>query len=81
MAITVNQISQALVTINDLNNTLNDLRMLLGQAKEMSDKGWQIDIGTRFPIVVVISTAQQAQMVGYYDTLKARCVSLFQALP
>lgn len=79
--VSVQDIPQALVTISQLNSKLNDLSMLLRQAKELSDKNWQMDIGVRFPIVVTISPAQQAGMVNQYDTLKTDLVSIFQTLP
>lgn len=81
MAITVVQIPAAIATTQALQSKLNDISLLLAQAKELSDKGWQTDIGTRFPIIVTISPAQQAALVGDYDTLKASLVTIFQQLP
>lgn len=81
MAITVGQIPSALVTVQALQGKLNDIQMLLTQAKELSDKSWQIDIGSRFPIIVTISPVQQLALVGAYDALKTSLVSTFQQLP
>jgi hypothetical protein len=81
MAITVPQIPAALLTVTDLQAKLNDMRLLLAQAKELSDKNWQTDIGSRFPLILTVSPAQQAAMVGAYDALKTALVSTFQQLP
>ena len=81
MAITVEQIPSTLATIENMARTLNDLRMLIGQAKELSDKGWVIDIGSRFSIPLTVSVQQRQGMIAQYDTLKAQLVSTFQTLP
>lgn len=81
MAINVGQISSALSTIEQLGSALNDLRLLLVQAKDLSDKGWQIDIGSRGSLIVTISPAQQAAMIAQYDSFKTQLVSTFQQLP
>lgn len=81
MAITVVQIPTAILVSQALQSKVNDILLLLAQAKELSDKGWQTDIGTRFPIIVTISAAQQSALVGDYDTLKTSLVTLFQQLP
>lgn len=81
MAITVGQIPLAISTAQTLQSKINDILLLLAQAKELSDKGWTTDIGTRFPIIVTITPAQQAALVGDYDTLKASLVTTFQQLP
>lgn len=79
--VTVGQIPQAISTVQSLLQILNNLQMLLGQAKDLSDKNWQVDIGVRFPIVVAVTPAQQSALVGDYDTLKAQLVTVFQQLP
>lgn len=81
MSITILQIPQALTAIDALTQTLNDMRMLVSQAKELSDKGWQIDIGVRGPLIVTITPTQQGALVAQYDTFKTQLVSTFQTLP
>lgn len=81
MSITVGQIPSALNAVSSLASTLNDVRMLLNQAKELSDKNWQVDIGSRGSLVVTITPAQQAAMIAQYDAYKTQLVSLFQTLP
>lgn len=81
MSITVGQIPQALQTVGDLGNQLNDISMLLKQAKELSDKGWVVDIGSRFSLPLTISIQQRQDMIAKYDEFKAQLVSTFQNLP
>lgn len=81
MAITVDQIPSTLTTLQELSNLLNDTRMLLNQAKELSDKNWTVDIGSRFSLPVTITPEQRLAMVAKYDDFKAQLVSKFQTLP
>lgn len=81
MSITVQQIPAAVAAVKSLDSILNDIRMLLEQAKDLSDKNWQIDIGSRAPLVVTISPAQQASMISQYDAYKTNLVAVFNTLP
>jgi hypothetical protein len=81
MAITEGQIPTALGKTEELLSELGNLRMLLSQAKELSDKGWQIDIGSRIPLIVTISAQQKIDMIAQYDTIKAKLASIYQQLP
>jgi hypothetical protein len=81
MAITVQQIPAALQTVNDLSNKLNDIRMLLGQAQELANNGWVVDVGSRFPLPLTVSVQQRQDMVAKYDDYKAQLVTIFQQLP
>lgn len=81
MAISGGQIPQALVTVQALASTLNDIKLLLGQAQELISKNWQVDIGSRFPIIVTVTPEQQAGMIAQYDALKSALVATFQNLP
>ena len=79
MAITVGQIPQALLTVEEIGRNLNTLRMLLNQAKQFSDNGWQVDLGGG--LVITVTPEQRTALVAQYDTLKAQLVSTFQTLP
>jgi len=81
MAITVPQIPSAIQAVADLQAKLNDLSMLLRQAKELSDNNWQLDIGSRGSLIVTITPAQQAAMIDQYEAFKTQLVSIFQTLP
>lgn len=81
MAITVGQIPQAIQTVGELESKLNDILMLLKQAKELADKNWQLDIGSRGSLIVTITPAQQASMIALYESYKTQLVSTFQNLP
>ena len=81
MAITVGQIPGMLQTVEVLTGKLGDMRMLLNQAKELSEKGWQVDIGSRLPILVTITPAQRQALIDHYETIKAQLATEFQKLP
>lgn len=81
MAITLAQIPAALQSVGQIAGKLNDIRMLLEQAKELSDKGWQIDIGSRFSLPVTIPVEKRLEMIDKYEEFKSQLVTMFQTLP
>jgi hypothetical protein len=84
MAITVNQISAALQTLEEIKKNLNSLNALLTQAQILAANGWvhNISMGTGLPPVnVTITSIQQQAMVAQYDTLKSTLASLYSTLP
>lgn len=81
MAITVAQIPEALNTVGELTSVLNDIRMLLDQARELSAKNWQINIASRGSLMVTISAEQRLAMLAQYEDYKAQLVTAFQNLP
>jgi len=80
--VSAGQIPQAINTIQEAMEILNNLRIFMQKVQVMAGKGWQIDVGPEgTPILVNVTSGQQASLLAQYDALKASLQTKFQALP